>query len=193
LTYAAVLLATAPGVAAAQACLGHPVEDRRVAVAAHYAQLDGAHGFGAEAAARVLGPLFLAAHVARRDFETGSETLTTLRADAAFVTQILGVSVCPTVGLVREDLGELEITLIPAGVGLSVAMPLGRVRLIPYVIPGAVRSRARVLGSTRQTTDFDLRLGANLQLGRYYVGTGWQRRFTEAVDGALLVRAGLTF
>ena len=146
-----------------------------------------------EAAVRVHGPLAVTARLGHRTFDSGDGALRTVRADVSYTVRVLGLDVCPTAGMARETLDALDITLIPMAVGITAPVPLGPATLWPYLAPGIVRSRASVPGHERVTTDFDVRLGATLAAGRLLVGAGWERRYTDEVDGVAFVRLGFGF
>jgi hypothetical protein len=204
LVVAAVLVA-APAAAGAQACLGLPL-GARAGIAGQLSHASGADDWsitelmvrGASTVAEA-GPLDLAVHAGLGGGRSGTEGAGVVRLEGgatAILSPLPRTQLCGGATVSRgiydtgDDLTHTTVAAVGAG---SLSLDLGAALLSPYASASLGWYWRDVASTETSSRDLFVELGANVGVGRYFVGGGLLlRHFEYRNQTRLALRAGLT-
>jgi hypothetical protein len=193
---AAVAALLAAGSAGAQVCAGYSTAPGQGTLGALANLPSGFHQYGSEGSYNMEGPLAFNGGLLVA-VDDGS-SLFTLRGGVAVkvdsIARLRGFSICPNLRVDFSAKSGFTLWQVPIGLGLGATLPLGGggTSLSPYVIPALVWEQLSGGPGTGVTeTHFGVRGGADLGIGRVYVGGMVEWVSAPGNEAMFGVRAGL--
>lgn len=208
----AVVIASFPVSAAAQACLGDAALTAQFTLGGYAAFADEGKGYGADSRANLPNMVGMGARIGVIDLDDSDENITSVAGHLALDLGPRGaMSLCPVVEVEHDFWNgtsggvELDYTRWAFPLGLAVGSRFGGAPGGPVLIPsaragvihqrfsGSATSGPFVFQREGNQSDFFLDAGATVHLGRIYARAAIQRIFQEEGDTVFQLRAGFVF
>lgn len=195
------------GSAAAQACMGVPLNNANFAVRGEVELPEGAKEYDAVLNANLLGPIAFELFGGILDFEDSEENGATFGGKVGYELGLAAASVCPIVGAdyttVSEDdteLGDVSVNslVVPIGIGVGTTLPLGTSADVAlYAQPAFlwIRNSVEIAGASESDSmnEFGAEAGAMLGFGRFLVGGSVNFNTIENSDAVFALTGGVRF
>lgn len=187
-TGVAAFLTLIPAVAQAQTCIGVPIAASQFAIGGEIGFPDGGKTYGVIGTANLASPLSVQARVDVFDYDDVDETTTSFGGTLAYtLPSSSAYTACPLVGAsyasesFEDEDGSFEVSvlIVPIGLGLGAALPVGGLDLSAFAVPQLLLVRSSFefdvpgVGSfsdSETEAEFGGDIGLRLRTGPVFLG-----------------------